>query len=310
VLFLRAVRHQILVCSLVIGAASQAYAAPARTINLVGSPDGCPSHEEFAHALRAIFPDLRIPDTQHSDDMRVEVDDSGSRYRVAAGEEQREFVDPDRRCDERARHAAVFVALVLEPPFVRDAQPSVVEHAEPRSDRAAERFPHVQLGIAGIIAAAPRSDSTGITTAGGQLQLFVGRRDVGAVVGVTALAPSTVQLEGVSARVTRVPFDLGVRGTMHRGRAALSLDAKLVVAMQVTRGVGTSLAQTQTRLEPGIAIATRFEFWGWKQSAPFAGLEVELVPRTYNLEWAGMGVVGTTPRYWLGVVAGWVFGVR
>ena len=40
---------------------------------------------------------------------------------MAVGGSRRDFVDADRRCEERARAAAVFAALILEPPSIADA---------------------------------------------------------------------------------------------------------------------------------------------------------------------------------------------
>jgi len=133
VVFAAATRHAarmlggIKACTLAVlcGAAHPASADHTHTIDLVASDGGCPTNQAFADALRSIFPDVAIRG-EHGDDLRVELVGSSDRYRVVAGTTEREFVDPSMRCDERARNAAVFVALVLEPPVVgpmRRSQP-------------------------------------------------------------------------------------------------------------------------------------------------------------------------------------------
>ena len=286
---------------LVIAASSAAHAHHA--VTLVGAPQACPSHEAFGDALRAIFPDVEILTT--GDGLRVELMDSGARYRVVAGTVAREFVDPARRCEERARNAAVFVALVLEPPNVERVEH--VEQVEPPIEAAA--FPRVAFDVGGLFDSAPRSENT-LAVGGGRVELAVGSAALAGVIGVDLVSATTMDLGTVRARLTRVPFSIGGRATWHRGSSAMSFDAAAVAAIQITMGLDTTSSSEQTRLELGLRAAATYTVQAWQHVAPFISIDAELVPSPYDLVWSGMGIVGTTPRAWLGAVIGCEFALH
>src|SRR5262245_62881 len=83
----------------------------------------CPSSEALARALSSLLPDARVADGDHA--LVVRIDDFGARWRLTVDGASRELPDGARRCEERARQAAVVVALALEPPSVAVAKPPV-----------------------------------------------------------------------------------------------------------------------------------------------------------------------------------------
>ena len=83
------------------------------------SVDECPSLQEVSDAFSRVLPTvvLRASPGASSDEVRVQVRDLGTSYRVAVGGDVRTLVDEVRRCTDRAKAAAVVVGLVLDPPF-------------------------------------------------------------------------------------------------------------------------------------------------------------------------------------------------
>jgi hypothetical protein len=284
-----------------VAAMSSAAAGTTHAIALVGHADSCPTRQGFTTALRAIFPDVTITIGGGQDDLRVELVDVGSHYRVVAGTIEREFIDTAMQCDERARNAAVFVALVLEPPTV-DA-PVIATRAD---GSAAPAVPtsRAQIELAALSDLAPSTGSNQLTSTGAQVRFVLGVEHIAATAGVAVLSPSSMMLQGVRARLTRVPIDLGVRGRIRRGDFGLSIEGGVAAAVQVTRGLDTPSSNTETRLELGGRLAVAVEYKRWKHVAPMLGLQAEVIPESYDLVWPTLGVVGTTPKYWIGAVAG------
>jgi hypothetical protein len=61
---------------------------------------------------------------------------------------------------------------------------------------------------------------------------------------------------------------------------------------------------TETRVSLGGRLGLGLQYRRWHYAMPFVSVHAELIPQTYNLIWPGLGVVGTTPRVWLGAVVG------
>jgi hypothetical protein len=264
---------------------------------LSAADDGCPSATAFVAALRAIVPDVELAPTG----LRVELSDDGADYRVVAGALTRDFTDPAVRCDERARKAAVLVALALAPPTVA---------APPARAVPAGRRTHIALEVGGVFDAAPRPGSNSVYSGGAQVRLYVGAAHFGGVVSVAGLSPTTLDVPPARARLRRVPLALSLRGQLRRGRLGLSLDLGAVVAVQITDGVDVAPSVEQTRLELGIRLEAKLEYWAWRRIAPFLAIQGEYDPVPYNLVLPSAGIVGTTPPGWVGAVAGLAFALR
>jgi hypothetical protein len=259
-----------------------------------------------AAELHTVLPDLVLVPAGTATSFNLEVSDLGLDYRVRAGTSERVFADAVRRCDERARKAAVFGAMVLEPPSI-DA--GAIRRAAPPSKDLSPTF---QLELGGVVDVGPRPGADTAVSGGGQLRGYLGGRYVGAVLGVSGLSPTTLELTKAEAQLTRVPIDLGVRGVLPRGRWTAALDLGPAMTLQITEGLKITPSIRETRLEFGIRLAARVEYWGWKRVAPFFAFQGEVVPAPSNLTVgnAGVVVVGTPPQRWLGAVLGAAFRVR
>ncbi len=117
-----------------------AAAAPSLTVDVTGK---CPSAEAVAVALgSAVGTEMKAIGKDVP-----KVTDLGDRFSVSAFGQAREYADPGRDCDERARAAAVFIALALNPPFVpaprrRPRRPCALR----RRHRHRSRRPHPRAG--------------------------------------------------------------------------------------------------------------------------------------------------------------------
>src|SRR6266498_3423098 len=73
----------------------------------------CPSAEQVS---ATIAPLLGSSAARRWAEGAVRVDDLGDRFELAAAGQTRQYLDTARDCSERARVAAVFIALALNPP--------------------------------------------------------------------------------------------------------------------------------------------------------------------------------------------------
>src|SRR5262249_14356442 len=157
-------------------------------------------------------------------------------------------VDPLIRCDERARKAAVVVALALEPPAIelaasRAVAPAIaVARAEPG---AALR---IQLESGGIVETAPGTRTDPINE-GIDLRLAIGRSDHQLVIGAEVVQPMMLEVVGGGARVQRVPIDLALRSRLGGDRIAALLELGPRFAVQSSDGVGVMSSVHAVRLE-------------------------------------------------------------
>jgi hypothetical protein len=194
-----------------------ARAAAPPTIVTVGE---CPRREQLATALAAL---LRTGEpassAQNSSGQRLSVEDLGARYRVSLqGEGQenvlRDYDDEARDCAERARIAALFAAVTLEPPEVAARRKSVA--AAPAPNRYELRLgASTALGLQ-----SPLSTAFGAELRGA---LLVGRW--GIELGAGAFSPAHLSWRSYEAAMTRFPFDVSVRGSLHAGPVAAGLSA-------------------------------------------------------------------------------------
>ena len=88
---------------------------------------GCPDQAAVDAELERLLP--LPPPSAHA--TALVVADLGDRFAVAAFGAQRIFVDPGRDCGERARTAAVAIAVTLAPPTVAFGEPAAVDEALP-----------------------------------------------------------------------------------------------------------------------------------------------------------------------------------
>jgi hypothetical protein len=98
-----------------------AHAAPPPALRVVGEEGACPSPTQVAFVLKRLLRQTRVTSESAAplpDDAAIV--DRGTEFRVTIAGQERSFADPARGCAERAQNAAVFVALMLDPPMIAD----------------------------------------------------------------------------------------------------------------------------------------------------------------------------------------------
>ncbi|HEY3354650.1 MAG TPA: hypothetical protein VGQ83_15465 [Polyangia bacterium] len=315
-----------------------AAAAPPE-IGVAGPPDGCPASGAVAVALAAMLPCARVlvggwdPSAQV-----VQVEDLGGRYRVSVAGAAREEADPARHCAERARVAAVFVTLTLYPPFApaTDAPPAsaptqgaasaaptgapasaappkdlelpgAVRAAAPVRGGGLTLRPSVEA--AGLVAMAPASPGALPAAGGGaaRLRLELWRRTtigLGVALGAGAAAAATLELPHGRATLVRAPVDLDAYLAHGRGRVELLADLGVAGSALHVRGQGFTPDLATTILEWSLRLGAALRLWVAPRLGVGVGLEVSVVPRTYDLVVQPVGRLGATPTVWLDLTFG------
>ena len=101
-----------------------AHADPPPSLRVVGLDTACPTARQVATVLERMLPRTKITaDTGPPGAADATVSDQGAHFQVTVAGQERSFDDAARQCSERARHVAVFIALVLDPPMIAEPVP-------------------------------------------------------------------------------------------------------------------------------------------------------------------------------------------
>jgi hypothetical protein len=306
--------------------------AATRDLEAVGS---CPTRDAVATALAPVLAREggRIGASPVSSPPRVV--DLGDHFEVTAAGQRAQYSDAARDCAERARIAAVFIGLALNPPVFQPppplppplpppapqppvppsaaAAPLVTAQPPPQAAPDASPAPTwLAFGISGRVdaATAGRAPSTTTVVAGGDLRGAIGRRWLGLVATAGVLAPTTSRYSAVPVRQQRFPLSLGL--TVVKGVAGgIQIGGDLAVALSpfTVRGEGLVEASSELRLDVGARAALAVGVTNLvKRSVLFAEIHAEVYPRPYNLNVEPLGGIGITSKLWLGAAAGVWFG--
>lgn len=253
----------------------------------------------------------------------AEIVDLGDRYRVVVGDSVRELVDGERRCEERARAAAVFIVLVLDRP--REAP--AVDRAD--ADRAAADRADADRVVVDRVVAPPVTERVVEPVASSSIELqlallatlpfgafdgtspgFAGAAraawtsgSFGVAAGIGFAPAITLAFDAATARVRRVPLDANLR--VHHAFGAIDAAAELgaVAAILSVANDAPDAGEGGLRLELGAraAIFARAELGA---IAPFFIVETAVIPAPYEVASYRDGSVGRTPALWLALGAG------
>jgi hypothetical protein len=242
------------------------------------------------------------------------VTDDGDGFSVTALGQTRRYADPARDCDERARAAAVFIALALNPPVLPlapesgiqggAAPPTAVAAAGAAAAPASQRW--LDLAVAARFDSGPGAATS--AAFGFELGAVVGWRWLGVAATAGILAPSDSTISSVTVRQQRFPLSVALtarHGISPRLAAAGAMGVALVPF--TVRGQSLDPASQSTRLDAGVRLAFALRLLATPRLAPFIGLHAELFPRAYQLDVAQLGTIGSTGRLWVGASAGLSF---
>jgi hypothetical protein len=276
--------------------------------SLFGGTSACPRPELVRAELATLLPPERLdarlrafPGTPAV----VELFDLGVPFRVVAAGRVREYRDEARDCGYRARVAAVFVALTIDPASVA-APPPPPPRPEPAATIAEPlpipvTPPLARLDVAGAVDAGFGSDR--VTHGGAAMRLALGRGRYAFVAGALALLPADTTMGGVRLRQWRLPMDAGVRATMTGLSFTPYGELGLCAAILSESALDLAASSNRTALEIGARAAVGARF-GRSRFAPFAALHAELVPSPPSIFALPQGEVGHTPVLWVGATAG------
>ncbi|HZL20374.1 MAG TPA: hypothetical protein VFG23_21765 [Polyangia bacterium] len=275
--------------------------------SMFGGPSLCPRPDAVWAELGTLVPrdrlDARLRAVTGARGPVVQIFDLGVPYRIVAAGRVREYRDETRDCAYRARIAAVFVALAIDP-----AELSIEPPPQPRTPtpatlpippaRPAARLELAAAGQLGI-------GSGDVSAMGGlALRAAFGRGRLALVAGTAALAPSDFTVSGVRLRQWRLPVDVGLRAQLGGQRLQPFAELGLGLALLSERSLslanpsgGTSL-EIGARAGAGLRLATRGRL------APFIAIDGELVPSPPQVFALPRGVLGRTPLLWLGAAIG------
>jgi hypothetical protein len=251
----------------------------------------CPNPAQVKAALDYILKGASAM-ASASDAAVLSVADLGPAYRVSLADQTREQPDPKRDCDERARVAAVFAAITMEPP-------EIAARARPALPSPAPR--RIELRAVGLA-----EYGGGALALGGELRSgLVGAR-WGLELGAGFLPGIDFDFGGYPARMTRFPLDLGVVMTLRKGPVAAGLSAGPAVAVFNLRGEGTGLPvhESGTRVDVGFRSAVFIALFPAARVSPVLDVRLSLWPSPYHVIVEPLGRVGTTPTVWVGATLG------
>lgn len=284
-------------------------AAPADAESLFGGTSTCPR----AAAVRAELATLLPPDRLNArlralpgTPAVVELFDLGVLFRVVAAGRVREYRDEARDCAQRARIAAVFVALTIDPASVAMPLPGPAARPEPHATIADAPPPPspslpARLDVAAAVDAGFGSDR--VAHGGAALRVAAGRGRYAFAAGAIALWPVDTSVGGIRLRQWRLPVDAGVRANLAGRSFAPYAELGLRAAILSETALDLAATSSRTAIEIGARVAVGARF-GNSRLAPFAAVDAELVPSPPAIFALPQGEVGHTPRFWIGASAG------
>ncbi|HEY5452468.1 MAG TPA: hypothetical protein VIQ54_27115 [Polyangia bacterium] len=261
----------------------------------------CPGAEAVTAALRsALGSDAKVGVSEPP-----RVSDQGDRFSVAAAGQVQQYADPGRDCEERARAAAVFIALALNPPLAPPGPaPTVRDAPAPPPPPASARW--LDLAVAARADGGP-GQAVG-PAIGAEIHAAAGWRWLGVAATAGILAPSEGTYSSITVRQQRFPLSLALTARRDVSqRLAIAGAAGAALVPLTVRATAIDGGPSSTRLDAGIRLAFELRFRATPRLAPFVDLHAEFFPRAYELQVDPLGTIGSTGRFWLGVSAGVAF---
>lgn len=286
---------------------SPAIEAPPDPSMVIGGSSLCPRPEDVWRELGTLVPSERLAQRlaeAAGPTTPVQIFDLGVPYRVIAAGRVREYRDETRDCAHRARVAAVFVALALDPP-VASSEPALPIPpplgAVAPSAAPAPGLAHLDVGGGGDAGIGPDGH---VVQATAVLRLTLGRGVWSFLFGVAGSIPADTSVGGLRVRQWRLPADIGVRARLVGGEVTLYGEAGVAVAWLSARALDLNANETHAGFEVGAFAGVGLRFLPSARLGPFVALRSEFVPSPPGILALPRGIVGHTPALWLGATAG------
>lgn len=266
---------------------------------MVDSTGDCPRGADIDAALTQLL----SAKTGRTSSATVTVRDMGTSWSILVAGRSATYSDPDRNCLERTRIAAVFAALVLEPPDLGEPSPAppARESTGPKQPRS-PRAQRLDLGPEFLLA--PGSDGrNSAMTWGGALRWLASGQRFGLTAGLEASYPAVVKVQDYNLSLARISLDASASLSWRWGPAELGIELGPYGALLVAHGRGLYQDASSTHIDAGGRLGFRAQATG-RRVSPFLALQAELSARRFPLVVDSVGTVGTAPRLWLGLLAG------
>lgn len=238
------------------------------------------------------------------------IEDYGESYAVEIDGRSREVDDPARDCLERARVAAVFIALNTRgapvPAPAREPEPEAEEPEEPELPPDPDRL---QI-VAALFGAASYATAVRSAAPGGGAAIWLGQRRLrfgfsAALLASTELplGPNADGLRG-SVDLTRLPLALSASYLLEAGPFEIGPVLGLGVDLLRLHGRDVIDPQTELRANPGALLGADVLCRLSPALLGVVRLSFTVFPRAYDLTVDPAGRLGTTPQLWLGAILG------
>lgn len=272
----------------------------------IGGPSNCPRPDAVWAELITLIPrgrlNARLGAIGGGQALVAEIVDLGLSYRILAAGQMREYRDERRDCAYRARIAAVFAALSIDPAEVSPPSPPRAPPAPPVAAARNAPLPIARIDL-GITVVGGLGTNDRATDVGAELRYSGGRRWLGPTGGITALPPVDTTVGGLRLRQWRLPVDAGLRARMAGTRLERYIEVGLSAALLSERALDLVDSRSQMTVEVGLRVGLGI-CAAHARFAPFASLSAELVPHPPSVFALPVGTAGQTPFVWIGATAG------
>ena len=283
--------------------------APPTSLRVVGEEGACPTAGEVATVLERLLVRTKVAPSAGSPGAGdASISDEGPYYRVRIAGHERSFVDAARQCQERARHAAVFVALILDPPMVPEPPLPASSPAPPPAEQLpqpprGERATPLDLTFTPVFQVAPASSNRRTAVTGGVAVRARSKNRLNLSLS-GGLLYGALHFGEVDAAAWWIPIDLAVGVSSRSGQWEIATEIGPNASVLSIIAENLPQARRQTRLELGGRVSTSTRFWLNEKAAVFLSADMIARPSPYTLRIEGEGDIGTTPAVWLGGAIG------
>lgn len=250
----------------------------------------------------------------------IQVDDLGAMFRISVLDKVREYREEARECAYRAKLAALFAALIIDPAALLCQQPPCLTapvpappaappaQVENKARPALPPRPLVRLELGPTLVAGLGAEDRA-THWGGVLRLAIGRGSIVPVLGAAALWPAETSIGGVRLRQWRLPVDLGVRATLPGSWIDFYGELGFVLALLSERALDLAAPRSPTGIELGGRVGLGARLARRAGLAPFVSLQAEFLPDPPSVFVLPEGLAGRTPYVWMGACVGASWGI-
>ena len=265
---------------------------------------------------------LRLPGKPNAS---IQIEDLGAMFRISVLDKVREYREEARECAYRAKVAALFAALIIDPTALVNAglcerppcsppeeaalpAPVEVKVETPTPPPAPLPQPLVRMELSPTFMTGLGAKQLA-THWGGVLRIALGRGPVVPVLGAAALWPANTSIGDVRLRQWRLPVDLGIRATLASSWIDLYGELGLAFALLSERALDLATAKTQTGIELGGRVGLGARLARRAGLTPFVLLQAEFLPQPPQVFALPEGVAGRTPYVWMGACVGASWGI-